>query len=115
MKMMTESSTDKLAGDFRTEVTHRFDLVDQKLSVVDEKFSVVNEKFVAVDQRFEQVDKRFDRVEGQIHGLRGELNSHVVETKRGFEALNARFDSMYRAIIGAGVVVAAAVIGAPHI
>jgi hypothetical protein len=27
---------------------------------------------------------------------------------------NGRFDSMYRAIIGAGVVIAVAIVGAPH-
>lgn len=101
MTVMDKTSTDKRLDEFRTDVKERFGLVDHR--------------FEQVDKRFEQVDKRFDRVEDQIEGLRGELSSQAVETKRGFEAINGRFDSLYRAIIGAGVVIAVAVIGAPHI
>jgi septal ring factor EnvC (AmiA/AmiB activator) len=122
MELMKERSTDKPAGDLRTEVAHRFDLVDHKFAVVDEKFTAVDKRFEQVDKRFEQVDKRFEQVdkrfeqvdkrfeqvdkrfeqvEGQIQGLRTEMNG-------GFEAIAKSSQKTHHLMVQSAIGMAAA-------
>lgn len=93
--MAREDWTDARVDDFKETVNQRFDQVDKR--------------FDQVNQRFEQVDKRFDRVEDDIRGLR-------TETKKGFERIDDKFESMHRTMVIGFVTlfasIAASVIGA---
>jgi DNA anti-recombination protein RmuC len=73
------------------------DRLQERFDSIDGRFDEVDKRFEQVDKRFEQVDKRFDRVEGELHDFRVEVN--------------ARFDSLQRAMIQAAVGVIVALIG----
>jgi hypothetical protein len=48
---------------------------------------------IEMHRSFDQVDQRFDRVEADVRELRS-------DTKAGFGAMDARFDSLQRMMIG---------------
>jgi len=68
----------------------------------------VDDGFKKVDERFEQVDKRFERVGTELLEQRREM-------KAGFEKLNDRLTHLFAAVIGAGAMIAAAILTAPLI
>jgi chromosome segregation ATPase len=84
VNVMRQTWTDDRLDDFRGEVAHRFDVVDQ----------------------------RFDRVEAETRALRAEMHAEFAalraEMKAGFERVDDRFDRMYRLMLqlGGGTLVA---------
>jgi uncharacterized coiled-coil DUF342 family protein len=89
METMTETGTEKR--------------VDELSKRVDRGFERVDRGFEQVDRGFEQVDKRFEQVEGEIRDVRSEVHELRIDTKRGFERMeskfDAKFDSLNRTII----------------
>jgi hypothetical protein len=101
MELMRESWTDERLDDFRGEVGHRFDGVEQR--------------FDAVDKRFDGIDQRLDRVETSIQLQREELGGEIrdlrAETRAGFERIEDRFVAHDRLMLQLGGVFIAALIG----
>jgi hypothetical protein len=86
MSTMRQSWTDERLDDFRAEVGHRFDVVDQ----------------------------RFDRVEREVHGLRVEMRTEFTavrsEMKAGFERMYRLMVSVGAGLIGTLIAASAGLI-----
>jgi archaellum component FlaC len=80
-----ESWTDERLDQFGKRIDERFDRVDERFDEVDRRFQEVDRRFEQVDKRFEKVEFRLDRIETTM--------------AEGFARMDARIDSVGRAII----------------
>lgn len=88
-------------------VTVRDSWTDERLDEfgkrIDERFDRVDERFDEVDRRFEQVDKRFERMEAHLDRIDTGM-------KADFGRIDARLDSIGRAIIFGAIALSSSVI-----
>ncbi len=89
---MRESWTDERLDEFGRRIDERFDRVDERFDEVDRRFQEVDRRFEQVDRRFEQVDKRFEKVEFRLDRIETTM-------AEGFARMDARIDSVGRAIV----------------
>jgi uncharacterized protein YjbJ (UPF0337 family) len=106
MNAVRESWTDERLDDFRGEVKEGFGRADKRFDRVDGQIK---------DFRREMRNE-FGSVRGETKGefvsMRGEMGEGFKAVAESFEKMNARFDSMYRAMIGLAVAIIVALIGA---
>jgi tetrahydromethanopterin S-methyltransferase subunit G len=92
------------------DLNHKVDRLDQRMdgrfNAVDVRFdsieSRMDKRFGLMDARFNAVDKRFDSLESRMDRRFGEMESRM----------DARFDSMQRAMFHAAVILAGSVLTA---
>ena len=69
-----------------------------------------------LDDLAKGMEKGFDRVDGDVREVRSEIRELRADTKRGFDEMNTRFDSLQRTMIAgfAGMIAStvAGVVGA---
>lgn len=71
---------------------------------LEERFDAIDQRFDAVDLRLDKVDVRLDKVDADVRELRRDM-------KAGFDAMNERFDTMYRLMIRVGAAIVVSLVG----
>lgn len=68
--------------------------IDEILSILKEFMSEVSIKFQSVDERFDQVDKRFDAVDKRFN----KVDKHFDEVDKRFDKVGSRLDKIEKMI-----------------
>jgi chromosome segregation ATPase len=64
-------------ADFRHDVGHRFDRVDERLETIDHRFDGIDDRLQKVDRRFGVVDDRLDSLEQAMRDGYDRLSSQM--------------------------------------